>query len=142
MNNPSDIYTTIDRSRSRLSISSPPPVVSCQIDSKMHIVKRSCCQFSRSPTFFLERQTYRTIAILPPFALHSPTFTRAALIRSCGCPISVNFTHSNPERPATTASETTITKQSATYEDSYKFRASDPSAPFLATFILSCPVNP
>jgi hypothetical protein len=115
-------------------------VVSCQIDSRMPIVKRRCCQLPRSPTF-LQRQTYRTITILPSLALQSPPFTRATFIRSNGCPISVNFTHSKPERSASPLPQTTIIKQSATYERSYKFGVSDTSTPIL-TFILSCPISP
>lgn len=84
-------------------------VVSCQIDLRMHIVKRYCCQHPHSPTF-PKRQIYKTITILPSLALYSPAFTRATFIRSYGCPISVNLTHSNPERLASSVPETTIIK--------------------------------
>ena len=102
MNNPADIYTMTDRSRSRSSISSPQslsPVKSTR-ECISSIGAAANSPVLPPPSSFLQWPTYRRIAISPLFALHSPAFTHATLICSCGCPISVNLTHSNPEWPA------------------------------------------
>jgi hypothetical protein len=138
MNNPTDIYTMTDRSRSRSSISSPLPL--SPVKSTRECIS-SIGAAANSPVPSPSSSSDVPMEASPSTP-HLPSNypLSPALIRSCGCPTSVNLTYSNPERPASSVPKTTIIKQSATYKPSYKFGAID-TTPILA-FILSCPVNP